>query len=163
MNKVFDIQDGAHLMTNLGAIVMGYASGLINEQTHYRLAFRTGDFGMHQLDSLVDGRLLGDLAHPLCNRPWVHDCLSASRELALPLAQKKKWAKTHRTNPKIRASCGLYEKDRAEASEGQGSGDAVSNRRSAEHVVRGRDGQPFPKPPSGGFPEGLLDRAFYAP
>jgi hypothetical protein len=38
-------------------------------------------------------------------------------ELALPVAQKKKWAKTHRTNPKIRASCGLYEKDRAEASE----------------------------------------------
>src|SRR5258708_32274604 len=38
------------------------------------------------------------------------------------VAQKKKWAKTHRiTHPTIRASCGLYEKDRAEASEGQGS------------------------------------------
>src|SRR5258708_29469397 len=40
-------------------------------------------------------------------------------KVCAPLAQKKKWAKTHRTNPKIRASCGLYEKDRAEASEGQ--------------------------------------------
>src|SRR6266404_5373285 len=38
------------------------------------------------------------------------------------VAQKKKWAKTHRImHPTIRASCGLYEKDRAEASAGQGS------------------------------------------
>src|SRR6267378_7842201 len=119
MNKIFDVQDGAQLMTNFRAVVMGYASRLINEQAYYGTAFGAGDFGVNQLESVVDGRLLGNLAHPLCNRPWVHDCLSASRELALPLAQKKKWAKTHRTNPKIRASCGLYEKDRAEASEGQ--------------------------------------------
>src|SRR5712692_442822 len=119
MNKIFDVQDGAQLITNFRAVVMGYASRLINEQTHYRIAFRTGDFGVNQFNSVVAGRLLGNLAHPLCNRPWIHDCLSASRELALPLAQKNKWAKTHRTNPKIRASCGLYEKDRAEASEGQ--------------------------------------------
>jgi hypothetical protein len=51
---------------------VGYASRLINEQTHYRLAFGTGDFGVNQLNSVVDGRLLGNLPHPLCNRPWVH-------------------------------------------------------------------------------------------
>jgi hypothetical protein len=72
MNKVFDVQDGAQLVTNLRAIVVGYATGLINEQTHYRVAIRAGDFGVNQFKSVVVGRLLGNLAHPLCNRPWVH-------------------------------------------------------------------------------------------
>ena len=72
MDKVFDIQDGAQLTTNMRAIVVGYASGLINEQTYYGTAFRAGDFGVNQLNSVVDGRLLGNPPHPLCNRSWVH-------------------------------------------------------------------------------------------
>jgi len=69
MNKVFDVQDGAQLQANFRAIIVGYASGLINEQTHRRVAFRAGDFGVNQFNFVVDGRLLGNLAHSLCNRP----------------------------------------------------------------------------------------------
>ena len=72
MNEIFNVQDGAHLMTDFRAIVVGYATGLINEQTHYWTAFGAGDFGVNQLNSVVDGRLLGNLPHPLCNRSWVH-------------------------------------------------------------------------------------------
>src|ERR1700704_3818435 len=40
--------------------------------------------------------------------------------------------------------------------------ESVSNRRSAEQVLLGGDGQPFLKPRSFGFPEGLSDRASFA-
>jgi hypothetical protein len=49
------------------------ASRLINEHSDYRVAFGTGDFRVHQLDAVVDGRLLGKFVNALCNRPLIHD------------------------------------------------------------------------------------------
>ena len=43
---------------------MGDASRFINEHTHYRVAFRTGNFGVDQFNSIVESSLFGYLGKP---------------------------------------------------------------------------------------------------
>src|SRR5437870_667637 len=60
------------------------------------MTLRSCDFCVNQLKSVVDGRLLSKMTNALCNRPLIHGFNRS-------FAQKKKWAKTHRTtHPKIR-------------------------------------------------------------
>src|SRR5437867_301304 len=93
MNKVFHVEDRAQMKTHIRAIIVGYTLRLINENTHDRLVFRAGDLAMNQLEAMVDCDPFSDLLNPLRNRVFSHSYPQSS------FAQKKKWARTHRTRP----------------------------------------------------------------
>src|ERR1044071_6087459 len=116
MNEIFDIQDRTHLNAYFRAIIVGYTTRFINEHSYDRMTFRAGNFCVDKFKTVIDCGLLGNFSYAFCNRRLIHYC-DASCQLALPFAQKKKWAKTHRTtHPTIRASGKLYENDWVEAS-----------------------------------------------
>jgi hypothetical protein len=74
---------------------VSYAVWLVNKDADDWLVFRSSDFGVHQLQSMIDCHSLGNLLHPLFNRTRAHVSSDTCKK---PDAQKKKWARTHRTN-----------------------------------------------------------------
>src|SRR5437867_12403265 len=116
MDEIFNVQDRAHLDAHGRAILVGYTSRFINKHPYDGMTFRACNFRMDKFKTVIDCGLLGNFSYAFCNRPLNHT-YDASCQLALPFAQKKKWAKTHRTtHPTIRASCKLYENGWTEAS-----------------------------------------------
>jgi len=88
-------------------IVMSDSAGLINEHSDYRVAVRTADFSMNQFQTVVDRT-----CSAISRTRSATDLESMTRWRKLSIcaycAQKKKWAKTHRTtHPTIRVSCGF--------------------------------------------------------
>src|SRR5215471_3881263 len=63
VDEILDVQHGADLRTDFRAIVVRYAAGLINEHSDDRVAFRTGNFGMDHLKSVVDRSLLSNFVN----------------------------------------------------------------------------------------------------
>src|SRR5438034_564730 len=65
----FYVECGAELLADFGAIPMRHASRLINEHPNHRTIVGAGDFGVDQLDAVVNRGLLGKLANALLHRP----------------------------------------------------------------------------------------------
>jgi hypothetical protein len=95
MNEIFDVEDGANVKTNFRTIFVSYTVWLVNKDPHNGFVIGPGHFGVHQLDSMIDCHLLGDCPNTLFNRTCSH-CQPTSKK---PVAQNKKWARTHRTKP----------------------------------------------------------------
>src|SRR6476619_6243027 len=99
------------MSAHVGAIFVGYTLRLVNKNTNYRLVVGAGDFDVYELETVVDCDLFSYLLNACCNR-----IISHRSRLCRYVAQKKKWARTHRTTPRcLRASCGLYGKQQVEA------------------------------------------------
>ena len=96
MNEIFDVENRANVQAHFGTILVSYAVRLVNKDANDRLVFRPGDFGVYQFQSVVDCYSFGNCLHPLFNRTRAHVSSDACRK---PVAQKKKWARTHRTIP----------------------------------------------------------------
>jgi hypothetical protein len=76
---------------------VSYAVRLVNKDADDRLVFRPGDLGVHEFQSVVDCDAFSDCLHTLFNRTRAHGPSEVCSEKLL--AQKKKWARTHRTIP----------------------------------------------------------------
>jgi hypothetical protein len=72
MNEIFDVEDGAHVETNLRTIFVGYTVWLVNKDSHNGFVIGPCHFGVYQLDSMIDCHLLGDYLKTLLNRPHSH-------------------------------------------------------------------------------------------
>ena len=69
VDEIFDVEDGPELLADFGAIPVCHASRLINEHPNNGTIVGAGHFRVDQLDSVVDGGLLGKLANALLHRP----------------------------------------------------------------------------------------------
>ena len=69
VDEILDVECGAELLADFGAIPVRHASGLINEHANHRTIVGAGHFRMDQLNSMVNGGLLGKLANALLHRP----------------------------------------------------------------------------------------------
>jgi hypothetical protein len=94
MNEILDIQNRTQMKADARAIFVRYSLWFINEHPDDWLVVRPGDLGMNQLDTVVNRDVFGDCPYPFLNRTGTH-----ARLPKRSLAQKKKWARTHRTRP----------------------------------------------------------------
>jgi len=69
VNEIFDVECGAELLADFGAVAVRHASGLINEHANHRTIVGAGHFRVDQLNSVVNGGLLGNLVNALLHRP----------------------------------------------------------------------------------------------
>src|SRR5258705_918944 len=94
MNEVFHIQNCPQMNTDFRAVFVGNTLRLINENPNNRLVRGTCNLRVHQLEAVVDCHPFSDFLNPSRNRSVCH-----SLPLKGSAAQKKKWARTHRTRP----------------------------------------------------------------
>src|SRR6185295_2780758 len=72
VNEIFDVENGANVKAHFGTILVSYPVWLVNKDADDWLVFRSSDFGVHQLQPMVDCYSLSNLLHPLFNRTRAH-------------------------------------------------------------------------------------------
>jgi hypothetical protein len=94
MNEVFDVQDRANVQTYFRTILVSHSRRLVDEDANDGLIIRAGDFSVYQFESVIYRDSLSKCLYSLFNRTRAHNAPSKKAP-----AQKKKWARTHRTIP----------------------------------------------------------------
>src|SRR5262245_33489357 len=112
MNKILNIQNRAQMKTHFRAIFVGYTLRFVNENPNNWLIIGSGNFGMNQLESVVDCYPFSQFLNSLRNRILTH-CHPPAR---LPRKIKSGREPTER-DPALRASCELYGLGEVESTE----------------------------------------------
>jgi hypothetical protein len=113
VNEVFDIQNGAQIVTHFRTIFVSYTTWFVNENSNNRFVVRSGDLTMNQLESVVDGDSLGE---PSIRSAIDLGFIAVSKNGRLStVTQRKSGHSPPDETAVLRASEELYGKDRGEA------------------------------------------------